>query len=90
MEIGARIIVKGLVQGVGFRYFVLRKALPLGLKGLVQNRFTGEVEIEVEGERSLIEELIKELRIGPRSAHVKDVAIEWGTFQNKFDEFTIA
>ncbi|MBI3111834.1 MAG: acylphosphatase [Ignavibacteria bacterium GWA2_55_25] len=89
MEIGARIIVKGLVQGVGFRYFVLRKALPLGIKGFVQNRFTGEVEIEAEGERSLIEELIKEVRIGPRSAHVKDVTIEWQTFQNKFDEFTI-
>lgn len=90
MEIGARIIVKGLVQGVGFRYFVLRKALPLGLKGIVRNRFTGEVEIEVEGERSLIEELIRDVRIGPRSAQVRDLSIEWMAYQNQFSEFTIA
>jgi acylphosphatase len=89
MEIGARIIVKGLVQGVGFRYFVLRKASPLGLKGIVRNRFTGEVEIEVEGERSLIEELVRDVRIGPRSAQVKDLSIEWMAYQNQFSEFTI-
>ncbi len=46
----ATIIVNGVVQGVGFRYFVLRNANALGLKGYTKNLFTGEVLTEVEGE----------------------------------------
>lgn len=90
MEIGARIIVHGLVQGVGFRYFVFRKAAPLGLTGFVRNLVSGEVEIEAEGERALIEELIREVRIGPRSAHVKHLSVEWRTVHHQFKEFTIS
>lgn len=77
METGARIIVKGLVQGVGFRYFVHRHATSLGLTGYAKNLYNGEVEIEVQGSRSLVEELIKQVKIGPRSAQVTDIKIEW-------------
>ena len=45
----AKIIVTGLVQGVGFRYFAMRHADNLNLKGYTQNLFTGEVLTEVEG-----------------------------------------
>ncbi|MBI3789022.1 MAG: acylphosphatase [Ignavibacteriales bacterium] len=89
MEIGVHIIVKGLVQGVGFRYFVERQALQLGIKGYARNLYNGDVEIEAEGDRSLVEEFIKEVKIGPRSAYVKDLHIEWTEFQNKFKGFEV-
>ncbi len=89
MEIGVHIIVQGLVQGVGFRYFAYSQAHRLGLAGWVRNLHTSEVELEVEGDRSLIEELIKELKVGPRSAHVKDMKIEWQEFENRFKGFEI-
>src|SRR6266850_6133424 len=56
MTVGASIIVEGMVQGVGFRYFVYTKASRLGLTGFVRNLASDAVEIEVEGDRSLIEE----------------------------------
>jgi acylphosphatase len=43
----------------------------------------------VEGDRSLIEELIKELKVGPRSAHVKDLKIEWQDFKSRYQAFEI-
>ena len=45
----AKIIVTGLVQGVGYRYFVVRHADKLNLEGYTQNDFSGEVVTEVEG-----------------------------------------
>ncbi|MBI3586156.1 MAG: acylphosphatase [Ignavibacteriales bacterium] len=89
MEIGVHIIVKGLVQGVGFRYYVVRQASQLGLPGYVHNLYNGDVEIEVEGDRSLIEEFIKQVKIGPSSAQVKDLKIEWTECQNKFKGFEV-
>ncbi len=89
MEICAHILVKGVVQGVGFRWFVEREANNLGLKGYVRNVFSGEVEIEAEGERGLIEELIIKLKIGNRSSNVTDVQLRWLDFENKFKTFQI-
>ena len=89
MQIGVHIVVRGLVQGVGFRYFVYRHALRLGLSGWVRNLYNDDVELEVEGNRSLIEELIKELKVGPRSAHVKDLKIEWQDYANRYQAFEI-
>jgi acylphosphatase len=89
MEVGARIVVQGLVQGVGFRYFVFRHASRMNLRGFVQNLYNGEVAIEVEGDRSLIEELIKEVKVGPRSAHVTDLKIEWKPADRNFNGFEI-
>lgn len=85
----AKIIVNGLVQGVGFRYFVMQKVNRLGLLGYTQNLFTGEVLTEVEGDESLIHELIKELRIGPSHAHVKKCSIEWCEYKNEFNKFEV-
>jgi acylphosphatase len=77
MNVRVHLVVNGLVQGVGFRYFVFHRAVDLGLVGFVRNEYSGDVEIEVEGDRSLIEELIKEVKVGPRSANVVDVKVEW-------------
>lgn len=77
MEARVRILVQGLVQGVGFRWFVAREAGALGLRGFVKNRTEGTVELEAEGDRSLIEALIAHVKVGPRSAQVRDLHIEW-------------
>jgi acylphosphatase len=85
----AEILVNGLVQGVGFRYFVLREAQALGLKGFVKNLFTGEVLTVVEGEKSLIESLFKKLKVGPSYASVKNATINWDGSKNEFTNFEI-
>lgn len=71
------IIVEGLVQGVGFRWFVYRKAEALGVTGWVKNLYNGNVEIEAEGDRSRLEEFINDVKVGPRSARVTNLTIEW-------------
>lgn len=89
MNIGAHIIVRGLVQGVGFRYFVARHADRFKLQGFVKNLYNGDVEIVAEGERGSIEMLIKEVKVGPRSAQVTDCVIEWTGMDNAFKGFEI-
>jgi len=86
---GVHIVARGLVQGVGFRYFVYRVAVRLDLSGWVRNLYNGDVEIEAEGDRSLIEEFIKDMKIGPRSAHVKDLNIEWQDYRGTYSSFEI-
>jgi acylphosphatase len=89
MQVAAHIVVKGVVQGVGFRYFVFRVAARLGLGGWVRNLYNGDVEVLAEGERSLVEELIKDVNVGPRSAHVKDLTIEWQNYTGSYSSFEI-
>ena len=83
------VIVRGLVQGVGFRYFVLRNAQQLGLVGYVKNLFTGEVLTVAEGERYKLEELIKLLKVGPVYADVRDIKVEWGKATGEFKKFEV-
>ena len=85
----AEIIAVGLVQGVGFRYFVLRKAQALGLKGFVKNLYSGEVQTVAEGEKANIEDLFLRIKIGPSHASVSKCTIEWQTFKNEFKSFEV-
>ncbi|RCK76540.1 MAG: Acylphosphate phosphohydrolase [Ignavibacteriae bacterium] len=89
MDIGANIIVEGLVQGVGFRYFVYNRAVKLNLRGYVKNLLNGNVEIDVEGERSAIETLIAEVKVGPRFAMVKNVIVKWKNVEQFYKGFQI-
>lgn len=86
----AEILVNGLVQGVGYRYFVFKNAKSLGLKGYTKNLFSGEVLTVVEGEKSLIEEFYNRLRIGPQYADVRDANIKWSEVKNEFNNFEIS
>ena len=88
-DAAAHIVVKGLVQGVGFRFFVYNLGIKLGLRGYVTNLSNGDVAVTAEGHRSSIEELIKELKIGPRAAHVADLRIEWQIPEYRFDTFSV-
>jgi acylphosphatase len=84
------IVVEGVVQGVGFRWFVYRLAESLGIAGWVRNLANGNVEIEAEAERSILEEFIKEVKVGPRSAHVTNLRIEWTQpSRHEFSHFQI-
>lgn len=68
-----RIVVSGRVQGVGFRYYILKVAQDLELKGFVRNLPNGKVEIEVEGPLSEVEMLVDYCRVGPARAIVERV-----------------
>ena len=73
----ARVMIRGRVQGVGFRAFTQSQAVRLGLSGWVGNLSDGRVETEVEGADMLVDEFIQTLKHGPPLAHVEDVQIEW-------------
>ena len=66
-------IVEGRVQGVGFRYFVLREAQALGLSGWVRNLPDGRVEVLARGEPDLVSALEGRLWQGPSHARVASV-----------------
>jgi acylphosphatase len=85
----AEILVNGLVQGVGFRYFVVKRAEELGLKGYTKNIFSGEVYIIVEGERTMIEDFFNRIKIGPIHANVKNTSIKWSESKNEFTRFEV-
>jgi acylphosphatase len=89
LEVRAEIVVSGLVQGVGFRYFVVREAQKLDLNGYVQNIYTGEVLTVVEGEKANVEEMINKLKVGPIHASVNSFKVDWQEPQNEFTEFEV-
>jgi acylphosphatase len=77
MSASALVVVRGLVQGVGYRYFVLRQAEQLGISGYARNLPNGDVEVLAEGKREDVEALLRALRKGPRAAVVQDLTVEW-------------
>lgn len=68
-----RYLVRGRVQGVGFRFFVEREAHMLGVAGWVRNNFDGTVEVLAMGTREQLMGLRGRLREGPRAARVDAV-----------------
>jgi len=63
-------LIKGRVQGVGFRWFVHREASELELRGWVRNTEDGDVEVVASGSAEILSELRDSLRRGPRGARV--------------------
>ena len=68
-----RFLVRGRVQGVGFRWFVEREAHILGIAGWVRNNHDGTVEVLAQGTRDQLAGLRSRLLEGPRAARVDDV-----------------
>ena len=66
-------LIRGRVQGVGFRWFVHREAAELGLRGTVRNTDSGEVEVVAAGDPEAIAELRVELHKGSRGSRVDKV-----------------
>jgi len=70
-----RYIVRGRVQGVGFRWFVEHEAQILGIVGWVRNSHDGSVEVLAQGTRDQLSGLHSRLREGPRAARVDGVEV---------------
>lgn len=71
-----RVVVRGEVQGVGFREATRRRALGLGVMGWVRNSDDGTVAVHAEGPADAVDSLLAFLRVGPRGAAVLDAATE--------------
>ena len=85
-----RAVVRGRVQGVGFREFVLNRARFLAVSGYVRNLPDGRsLEVVAEGSRSELEQLLSYLREGPRLARVDAVDADWGEPTGAYDGFGV-
>jgi acylphosphatase len=73
--IARKFLVRGRVQGVGFRWFVEREAHMLGIAGWVRNNHDGSVEVLAQGTRDQLSGLHSRLREGPRAARVDAVEV---------------
>ncbi len=90
MQKRASIHVNGIVQGVGFRPFVYRKAKQLSLLGYVLNLGDAGVRVVVEGEENHIEMLIDQIQANPPSiSRIDSFIVDWHKAQGDFDEFLI-
>jgi len=85
-----RAVVRGRVQGVGFREYVLNRARFLAVSGYVRNLADGRsLEVVAEGPRSDLEQLLAYLRDGPRLARVDAVESDWGEPTGAYDGFGV-
>ena len=82
-------IVKGIVQGVNFRYYTQQRAGRLRLTGWVRNRPDGAVEVLAEGPRPALDQLLIFLQQGPPAASVTEVREEWAAATVQFKQFDI-
>ena len=80
-------IVHGIVQGVSFRYYTVKKAQEIGLTGWVQNLYDGTVEVMAEGTESQLQILEKWLYSGSPDARVDAIDASWEEASGEFSEF---
>jgi acylphosphatase len=88
-EVRLEATVRGRVQGVGYRYFVLRRARRLGLAGWVANVADGSVRLVAEGESDAIGRLEEALRLGPPGAIVDGVSGVRMPATGRFGDFSV-
>ncbi len=82
-------VVRGRVQGVGFRFFTREHASRCGLAGWVKNLDDGAVEIYAEGDEIVLDDFVERIEHGPRFGHVADVEKEYGEVSGDYSDFTI-
>lgn len=85
----ARLLISGIVQGVGYRYHCRRQAQGLGLVGWVRNLDDGRVEAVVQGSREQVESMIRWCYRGPSEARVTDIAVAYEDAGDEFPDFGI-
>ncbi len=88
-KIRAEFIISGHVQGVGFRYFVYRKAEQIGLEGYARNLYDGTVEVKAEGGENLIAALKQYLEQGPSRSRVDSCKVIFSDATGEFNGFGI-
>jgi acylphosphatase len=85
----AKLLVRGKVQGVGYRAFAARVAAQRGLRGGVRNLDDGRVELDVEGPKDQILFLIEAAKTGPPASRVAAVDVEWSPATGRFIDFQV-
>jgi len=81
--------VFGIVQGVGFRFFIHYYAKKYNIYGYVKNDFDGTVLFVGEGEEEDLKRILDHLKQGPTGAEVREVKFEWKDFEDEFKNFNI-
>jgi len=79
--------VRGRVQGVGFRWWVRRNALEIGLIGMAENLVDGRVKVVAEGDRDQLTELLGRLEAPGAPGHVAQVTHRWDQVRGGFTGF---
>jgi acylphosphatase len=81
--------IKGRVHGVGFRYFVVTRAMRIGVTGFVANDQDGSVRVVAEGPRPDLDRLLDALYEGPASAIVEEVIENWLPYTGHWGTFSV-
>ena len=89
MSIQLHIIVSGLVQGVGFRYFTKAAADRDGITGWVRNNSNGTVELIAQGTVEALKAFVTEIKKGPRFSKVTDMKITETTKDQDYTTFQV-
>ena len=84
-----RVLVRGLVQGVGYRYFAERAARHLELRGFVRNLADGRVEALAAGSDEALEAFVRQLRQGPAAGRVDGLEVSETTLEETGSRFEI-
>ncbi|MBS4169047.1 acylphosphatase [Parachlamydia sp. AcF125] len=82
-------IIKGHVQGVGFRYTVQNYANQMGIFGVVRNLPDGSVELIAQGVQEILEKLLEKIREGPGVGRVDSLMIEYTEVKVPYHSFNI-
>ena len=85
----ARVIVRGVVQGVFFRASTRDEAIRIGVGGWVKNLPDGTVQALFEGEAKRVEEIVGWCHRGPAGAVVRGVDIAWEPYAGEYKRFDI-
>jgi acylphosphatase len=85
----AHVFISGRVQGVNFRWYTQRKAQELGVTGWVRNLWDGRVEALFEGEEKLVQRAVDWCHVGPPSAQVDRVEVNYEQPSGEFSRFRI-
>jgi acylphosphatase len=85
----ASLIIKGIVQGVNFRYYTQRQAQKYKLTGWVMNRPDGSIAAVFEGEEADVEAIVEWCRNGPPSARVTELIVQPEEYKGEFSSFSV-
>jgi len=84
-----KVVVKGRIQGVGYRANTHKKATQLGITGYIRSVQGREIELVAEGKEEALEELIEFLEEGPSGAEIEECQVEWIEVTDEFIRFSI-
>ena len=89
-KLAIHIFIKGRVQGVSFRYFTLKQAQNLNIRGLVRNNLNGAVEAFAQGDKTNLELFIEILQQGPSFYRVDEMKLIWEHAERDYSDFSLS